>query len=187
MKVLLVKVLLFDVKKGLFLPARRKMEAGVQASYSPPIGLLYLGRSLEDEGHSVEVVDFYCEKNPMETLRKSFVSADAVGLSVYTNNYADTAYVAQIIKDHNPDLPIIIGGPHCTSLLDKALLDVPAADIGVVGDGEHAIKDVVKALEGTKKLSEIPGVYYRSNDKIKQGKPPEIIKDLILYPILHVI
>lgn len=70
MKVLLVKVLLFDVKKGLFLLARRKMEAGVQASYSPPIGLLYFGRSLEDEGHSVEVVDFYCEKNPMETYRK---------------------------------------------------------------------------------------------------------------------
>ena len=62
MKILLVKVLLFEIKKGLFLPARRKMDMGIQSSYSPPIGLLYLGRSLEDEGHTVEVIDFYCEK-----------------------------------------------------------------------------------------------------------------------------
>jgi anaerobic magnesium-protoporphyrin IX monomethyl ester cyclase len=189
MKVLLVKVLLFEYKKGLLLLKRRKMEPGTQSSYSPPLGLLYIGRSLEDEGHSVELIDFFCEKNPIETLHKSLSSADAVGLSTYTSNYAETAYIAKIIKDSNPDLPIFIGGPHCTALLDKSMQDIPSADIGVVGDGEHAVKDVMKAIQGEKQLSEIPGVYYRENGIVKQGKPPEIIKDLdtIPFPSRHLV
>ncbi len=181
MKVLLVKVLLDDVKRGIFFQSRKKRSID-QLFYAPPLNLLYLGRSLEDEGHSVEVIDFYCERNPMETLRKSLGSSDAVGLSVYTNNCADTAYVAQTIKDSHPEVPIIIGGPHCTAHLAKAMLEVPAADIGVVGDGEQAIKAVINTVQGKKQLSEIPGIYYRDHGKILQGKPPEIIQDLDVLP-----
>jgi len=50
----------------------------------PPIGLLYIARSLEDEGHFVEVIDFYNERNLEEKIRGSVASADVVGFSVYT-------------------------------------------------------------------------------------------------------
>jgi anaerobic magnesium-protoporphyrin IX monomethyl ester cyclase len=189
MKILLIKAPLFEIKKGLFLPARKKMEMGVQSSYTPPLGLLYLGRTLEDEGHAVEVIDFYCEKEPMKTMDKSLQSADIIGLSLFTNDCSDTAGVAQTIRDKHPNIPIIVGGPHCTSLLDKSLSDVPAADIAIIGDGEYAIIDVIKAVEGKKKLSETPGIYYRDKDKIKKGKPPELVKDLdtLPFPSRHLI
>ena len=190
MKVILVKVELFDIKKGLILPSRRKMEVGAQSSYTPPMGLLYLGGSLEEEGHTVEVIDFAYEKKPFDTLQKSLKSADAVGLGVYTDNYIDTASVAQQIKNDNPNLPIIIGGPHCTILPNKALQDIPAADISVSGDAEFVIKDIIKALDGSKNLSDIPGIQYKKNKKkIKHGKPPENIKNLdsIAFPSRHLV
>ena len=45
------------------------------------------------------------------------------------------------------------GGPHCTFHPEKALLDISAADISVEGEGEQVIKEIIKALNGTKKLS----------------------------------
>lgn len=37
---------------------------------------------------------------------------DILGLSLYSTNYHSTKYVATKIKEINPDLPIIVGGPH---------------------------------------------------------------------------
>jgi len=155
----------------------------------PPVGLLYIGRSLEDEGHNVEIIDFNTEKHPKETLIKSLPSADAVGISIYTMTHREAAHIAQLIKEINPDIPIIIGGPHCTYHPDKALSDIPAADICVEGEGEFVIKDIMKVLNGTKKLSEVPGVQYRKEGKIKVGKPVKIIMDLnsISFPARHLI
>jgi len=112
-----------------------------------------------------DIIDFYFEKNPIETLYKSLNSADAIGLNVYTPTYKDTAYIAKIIKESNPDLPIIIGGPHCTLQLDRSLLNIPDADIAVIGEGEQIIKDIIKFLEGKKQLSEILGIYYQDNSR----------------------
>ena len=53
-----------------------------------PLGLLYLGRSLEDEGHTVEIIQLLNESSPEETLRKSLHSADAVGISISSKFFA---------------------------------------------------------------------------------------------------
>lgn len=190
MNILLAKPLLFDIKNRLlFFPPRKKIDTGMQASYSPPIGLLYVAQSLLDEGHKVEVIDFYCEDAPEQKLKNSLASVDAVGLSVFSRHYTDSAYIAQTIKEAKPDMPIILGGPHCTFHPDKILHDIPSADISVIGDGEKAIKDVIKTLEGTKELSDIPGVTYKKNSEIKKGKPPQLIKDLdsLSFPARHLI
>jgi len=57
------------------------------------------------------------------------------------------------------------------------------------GEGDYAIKDVAKALEGTKKLSDVPGLYYREKNVIKKGRPHQIVKDLdsIPFPARHLV
>ena len=82
-------------------------------SYHPPLGLLYIGRVLEDEGHKVEVIDFQAEKYPFKTLLNNISSTDAIGISVfssayneslhggrYTYAYKECAKVAGFIKEH---------------------------------------------------------------------------------------
>lgn len=179
-----MRVLLISVLGGYGYLSARKVKF-TTSSYMPPLGLLYLGRSLEEAGHNVEILDLYNK----EQLERSLTSVDAVGLSMTTASYKDAAKVATTIKEKKPTMPIIIGGPHCTYHPKKSLIEIPAADISVEGEADWVIKDVVKALDGTKKLSEICGIYYRKNNDIKSGKSPKIIKNLdsIPFPARHLV
>ena len=155
----------------------------------PPLGLLYLGAVLENDGHKVEVLDYYAEDISRKQLENSLSSSDVVGMTVYTSNYKFAADVSKTIKDINPKIPLIIGGPHCTFLQKKSLLDIPDADFSVIGEGERVILDIVQFLQGNKKLSDIHGIYYRDKGLIKSGKPLQVIDNLdnLLFPARHLV
>lgn len=154
---------------------------------APPLGLLYLGRCLEYGGHQVEVIDVPLEKNPMDAIKRSLKSADVVGMRAYTYGCEDAAEIAKKIKEIDPSIPIVIGGAHSTIHANTALKDIPAADISVEGEGEHIINDIAKAIQGRKKFSEIHGVHYKENNRIKSGKLPIVIEDInsIPFPSRH--
>lgn len=152
------------------------------SSVYPPIGLLYIGAVLEQNGHKVEIIDFGAELVPKERLENCLITSDAVGMSVYTNNYRKVASIAKVIKQVDPEVPLIIGGPHCTFLKDRALSDVPDADIAVDLEGELVIIDLVRFFKGEKRLSDIHGIYYRENNHIKSGKTFKVIRDLDSIP-----
>ncbi len=155
----------------------------------PPLGLLYLGAALERDGHKVEVLDYYAEDISREQLEKSLNSSDVVGMMVYTNDYKSAANISRTIKEINPEIPLIIGGPHCTFLQKQSLLDVPDADICVIGEGEEVIIDIVRYLQGKKKLSDVHGIYYRDRNLIKSGKPLKVIENLdsLPFPARHLV
>lgn len=108
-----MKFLLINATKGFLFFSNRKKENTIELSHIPPLGLLYIARSLEDEGHSVEIIDFYNERNPFEKIRDAVAPADVVGFTVYVQNYVKIAEIADEIKKIKPNIPIIIGGPHC--------------------------------------------------------------------------
>jgi anaerobic magnesium-protoporphyrin IX monomethyl ester cyclase len=156
-------------------------------SIYPPLGLEYIGASLEQDGHNVEIVDLGLENISRENLKNYLTKSDAVGMSVYLNNYKIAADIAQKIKEIDPDIPLIIGGPHCTLLKGCVLDQIPNADISVESEGESVILDIVKFLQGGKKLSDIHGINYRENNHIKSGKPLQVINDLdnLPFPARH--
>jgi anaerobic magnesium-protoporphyrin IX monomethyl ester cyclase len=159
-------------------------------SIYPPLGILYIAASLEQNGHNVKIVDLGAESLSKQQLEHKINSADAIGLSAYTNNYKNVAETAHEIKSIDPNIPIIIGGPHCTFLKEHSLSDIPDADISVDLEGDLVILDVVKYLLGKKKLLDVPGVSYKNNNnKIKLGKPPKILKDLdkLPFPARHLV
>ena len=196
-----MKFLLLQVSPGYeFKPEDTKPQKIL--SYHPPLGLLYLGKMLEDGGNKVEVIDFLAEKYPVEVLKKSLNSTNAVGMTVYSSSYRESlkggsytysyreaAKISKYIKGLDSDLPIIIGGPHCTVSPKKSLDENPSADISVEGDSEFIINDLSKAIDGKKKISDISGVHYREKKQIKKGKPAKIIRDLdkIPFPARHLV
>jgi anaerobic magnesium-protoporphyrin IX monomethyl ester cyclase len=155
----------------------------------PPLGLLYLASAIEHAGHTVEILDYLTDPQASTSLKESMESTDAVGITLSTDQLKPVAHLAQEIKGRNPKIPILIGGPHCTVLLDQALRDIPCADISVIGDGEPVILEILQWLVGDKGLSDIQGIYYREHHKIKQGKPPRLIEKLddIRFPARHLI
>ena len=179
-------MLLISTVEGMSLASIRKRN-GFYSLPIPPIGLFYIARSIEDEGYEVEIIETALEENPEEKIIKSLSSCEIVGINVYTSERNKVASFAKLIKKHDSEMPIIIGGPHCTFYPDEALIEIPNADILVEGEGEFVIKDVLKALKGKKNLSDISGIYFRKNGIIKKGNPPQIIKELdsISFPSHH--
>jgi anaerobic magnesium-protoporphyrin IX monomethyl ester cyclase len=77
----------------------------------------------------------------------------------------------------------LIGGPDCTLFPEKSFMEY-GADICVAGEGELIINSIAKYLGGSGTLSNIPGVVYKVNDKIKFNKASKPIKELdaLLFP-----
>ena len=128
----------------------------------PPLGLLYLGAVLEQEGHKVEILDYYMENISREKLKNTLISSDAVGITVYTDNLKLSKDTSKMIKDIDPDIPLVIGGPHCSYVQERSLQDIPLADISVIGEGEQAIRDLVDTIP----LESIYNICYQNNNEL---------------------
>lgn len=159
---------------------RRKL---LTLATSPPLGLLYLGAILEQDGHKVKVIDYNMEDVTREHLKNAMSSADAVGMTIYSYDRESAKVISNSIKEVDSEMPLLIGGPHCIFHQKDSLTDFPAADISVTGEGEPVVLDLVKYLQGEKKLSDINGVFYRNNGSVKAGKPIKVIKNLDEVPL----
>ncbi len=155
---------------------------------SPPLGLLYVAKILENDGNTVTILDFSAEPFDEHKLITAVRLADAVGMTVLSPSLNEAKSLIGLIKQQSPDIPIIIGGPHCALLPEKALEETQA-DICVQGDGETVIADIKQALNKKKDFSEIPGVVYRTTSGIKYGPPAQLIRDLntIPFPARHLV
>ena len=65
----------------------------------PPLGILYIGKSLEDEGHQVEVIDCNYEQKPQIRIKQVINSVDAVGINVNSFIFKEVAQTAKWIKE----------------------------------------------------------------------------------------
>ena len=155
---------------------------------APPLGLLYIAKMLENDGDSVEILDFSAEPFEEQKLIDAVKNADVVGMTVLSFSLLNSVEIVKVIKEIKPQIKVIIGGPHCT-LFPKKALEETRADISVQGDGEAIILDIKKAITGKIDFSEISGIYYRENDEIKNGPPLKLIEDIdsIPFPIRHLV
>lgn len=149
--------------------------------HSPPLGLLYIAKILENQGDSIKVLDFSAEPFHDHILVSALQGVDAVGMTVVSPSLYQAKNLITLIKQHDSELPIIIGGPHLTLLPEKSLQETQA-DICVQGDGETIITRIRSALKGEKELLDTPGVFSRTPDGIKHGPLASLIYDLDTLP-----
>jgi len=98
--------------------------------------------------------------------------AGLVCFSLVTLDVAWATALAGEIKRSRPDLPIAVGGSHAT-VMPMALMEIPAIDYVVSGDGERTLPELVETIDRGQKPSPSPGLYYRDNGRVV-GAPPEI-------------
>ena len=161
---------------------------GLPCTITPPLGALYLSSYLTKEGHSVKVIDYNAEVFNYESLANEIRSSDMVCMTVISSytispSSHSSLKLTKAIREIDPDIPFIIGGPHC-SLYPEESLNYLNATVSVEGEAELVINDIAKAFEGKKDLSIIPGIYYKENGAVKKGMPPTFYNNLdeILFP-----
>ena len=87
-----------------------------------------------------------------------------VGISSKTQNFPAGMKVARIAKEHNPDTLVVLGGPHAT-LSTSAALDCADIDVAVLGEGEMALVDLLKAWQDGAPLRDVAGLAYRQDGR----------------------
>ncbi|MCX6662841.1 MAG: radical SAM protein [Euryarchaeota archaeon] len=159
-------------------------------AFLPPLGLLYLARMVELQGHSVEIIDYNAESFDDTTIQKAVHSADAIGMTIFSEprEFQNSITIANKIRQFSPDIPIIVGGPHCMFFPEQTLRD-HHADICVQGEGEYIIGPLLEALEGKGELSSIPGLIFQQNGEIHKTKSNEQIMNLdnLPFPSRHLV
>lgn len=114
------------------------------AAYSPPLGVLYLGTILKNEGHEVHVIDAEAEQLSLAQIRKRIESIDpeVIGLTCLTFTLESCEAIIKEIRRIS-DAYIVVGGPHISVAPQASLQDI-GADAYVIGEAESIIRDIIR-------------------------------------------
>lgn len=145
-----------------------------------PINLASLAAYIMQFGHEVEIWDFAVEPPTKEHLisrLKSFLPK-VVGFSCMTPLIKTGHKMAEIIKSCDDSITTIVGGPHVSAAPNQTLLEFPSFDIGVIGEGEIALKEILDCLSRGKPPEGLSGTAYREDGDIRVGPLRPLISDL---------
>jgi radical SAM superfamily enzyme YgiQ (UPF0313 family) len=173
-----------DLKILLIIPSYRKIiyentKIKVGRIDSPILSMAVIAAGLLKNGHTVKILDLNLFDNVQEIILNEISSycPEFVGITVVTPLFNEMVNICKLIKKYNPDIKIVIGGPHVSSLPEESLLN-SEADIAVIGEGDFTIIDIVN----NKNLKDIEGIAYKSDGEIKVNVRREQITNLDILP-----
>ncbi len=168
----------------------RSMASKVTGS-TPPLGLLYIAACLRERlNANVRVIDAGLAADPLNALLGAVRSAkpDVVGISALTAEAFLAHAAAAALKAAEPDLPVVLGGPHPSSDPELALKD-PNMDAAVIGEGEDTFTELVRLITGQgpgwnkpELLRAVDGLAFMADGKAELSRPRAPIADLDALP-----
>lgn len=136
---------------------------------TPPLGISYLAAALERAGVDVKVLDLTVFPNTKKVIKSTLdrFKPGIVGVTSVTMTFDSAISTIQTIKDIDPEIITVMGGPHVTFCAEETLKQYPELDLIVLGEGEETIVDIAREYEKSKDWQWIKGLAYRQNDEIK--------------------
>ena len=138
-----------------------------------PIGLAYLAASVDEERHTLKVLDLMFADDAVAEVTDavSEFEPDLIGMSIRNldnqsslNPVWNLPAVRDIIERIRQlsDATTLIGGP-AFSIMPAECLDYVGADLGIAGDAAEAFATLVEQLEAGADYRDIPGIVYRDD------------------------
>ena len=151
----------------------------------PPIGLVSIAAVLEQNGYTAEIIDGDAENITFaQALERVIASApDVIGATTMTATMDLVAAFFAEFKRQEPDIPVIVGGPHVSALPKETLQQFPQIDIVVQGEGDDTVVELMAAFQGRRELATVKGICFRQQDRIVQTEPRPPLQDLGKLPI----
>ena len=92
-----------------------------------------------------------------------------VGITCWTGKQIESALeISKLTKENNKSIPVVWGGMQ-PSTTQEQTLENQYIDYIVEGEGELIFPNLLKGLEGNLNIAEINGLWFKENDKVKQG------------------
>ena len=161
---------------------------------TPPLNLMYLASSLEEESYSVKIIDDDLLQKGYENVSKQAekLNPQLVGVTATTSTIKSALKYLELIKNILPESLTVIGGPHTTFMPYETLKNSDNLDVVVIGEGEETMVDLTNhATQNIEDINDVNGIVYRDwkdvNLKTTEKRP--LIKDLdkLPFPARHLV
>ena len=170
-----------------------------------PLGLLYIAAVLDEAGYKTEILDAIMTDSPFrkkgdttevglsyERIKEEIQNRkpDIVGIAnPFTSQVEHAVKVADIVKEVDPSILTVVGGPHVTVVPTEFLEEAKNVDIAAIGEGEYTMLDIVRFFEGKKKIDDVQGIAHRMEGKVVLNSPRPFNKNLdaLPYPAYHLV
>lgn len=152
----------------------------------PPQGIMYLSAYLKrDTDHDVKILDPNAELIDQTEIsnRIKAYNPDVVGITTMTHNLIDVHECVRSAKKINPDIHVILGGPHAMRFKEEAISLEGVDSICYERDAEESFAKWIAALEGKVPRNEVLGIWYKDKDgQIVRNPACPVNKDLSRFP-----
>ena len=142
----------------------------------PSLGIISLAAVTRREGFDSLVIEAAAMDLHQEQLLQKIkeISPRYIGLSATTFSIGIASQLAERIKQLDSSITILVGGPHITSAPQTTMERFSDFDIGVIGEGEITIVELLKALENGGELKEVKGIVFRVEKGVAGEKTPAL-------------
>ncbi len=140
----------------------------------------------------MELLDNYLLKKPIEDVKQEVkrLAPEMLGMTCGSVTYRRCIETAKAVKEVLPACKVVVGGWH-PSYLPESMLQHPAIDYVVMGEGERAIVELAKSItkgEDDSAIAKISGLAYRRGEKITKNAPTFISDlDQVPFPARHLL
>ena len=138
----------------------------VLANRMPPIGIMQLASWLDKHGHTTALHDCLGPYAPPTIAENAEIvlatDPEMVGFSATTSGFMDAIEIATYVRQRRPEIKIVFGNVHVSSLGAPILEQFQEIDYLVIGEGEGALLN----LADGQPLKDIGNLIYRD----EQGK-----------------
>ncbi len=135
-----------------------------------PIGFLTISKYLHSRGLSVRIINL-----AMKMMRNSsfdpgsFIARlepDAFGIDLHWLTHADGSLsLAELIKKHHPDKPVIFGGLSATYYSREIMRDYPCVDFIIRGDStEEPVRLLLESIKAGNGYEAVPNLVWRNGN-----------------------
>ena len=137
---------------------------------------------------TVEVVLEHCQEPPSSIVAKVLGGGpvDVMAVSCQGWSMPCVDRVIETVKARYPATWVVVGGAHVSHQPQAALVERPAVDVLVNGEGELTFHELIRAYlavdDGRPPLDDVLGISYRANSEIRTNPDRPRLKDLDRLP-----
>jgi len=150
------------------------------------VTLPYVASALRAQGHEVEILDLLLSRTTPEKIERRMARfrPQLVGITSVTLNHHIANSIGEVVRKCDGEVPIAMGGPHVSFEIEGSFRDLPALDYIGIGEGEHTMVELARALEGRMDLRDVRGLAARRRDtgEIVRTKARPLEDDLDTLP-----
>jgi hypothetical protein len=150
----------------------------------PPLGIISLATVARQQGHAVAICDLNVERcrgllpanaGWDEAAAEHILTfgPDVVGFGTICSGFPASIAVAKALKARRPSLPVLMGGPQASLVVNHLLREVPEVDFVLTGESDHTFARFLEGFHQGRPQA-VPGMAWREGGavRLEPGGPP---------------